>query len=100
VADKLDLNENRNGTTLRLRVKTGAKANTLLGTHGGALKLSVTPPPEKGKANKAVLELLAHALSLPAAELKILTGQSSQDKAVWVPLSPAEIERRLDDVLT
>ena len=91
----LELTPSNEGTRLRLRVKAGAKRNTLLGVHAGALKLSVTAAPEKGKANKAALGLIAEALSLSHTALELVAGASSQDKTVYVPLSPATVAARL-----
>jgi uncharacterized protein len=92
----LELKELRGGTRLRLRVKPGARADGLVGVHAGALKLTVTAAPERGKANAAVLELLGRALDLPASSLELLSGESSQDKAVRVPLAPPEVAARLE----
>ena len=55
--DELDLVVSEGGTRLRLRVKARARRDEIQGVHAGALKLCVTAPAEKGKANKA---LLAH----------------------------------------
>ena len=50
--------------------------------HGGALKVGVTAAPERGKANRAVLGVLAKALDLAPSALEILSGHASQDKIV------------------
>jgi uncharacterized protein len=83
------------GTRLRLRVKAGARASAIVGPHGGALKVTVAAPPERGKANRAVVDLLAEALGLPSSSLEIVQGATSPDKVLWIPLSAAEIEARL-----
>jgi uncharacterized protein YggU (UPF0235/DUF167 family) len=73
-------------TVLRLRVKAGARRNAILGLHA---------PPERGKANRAVLELLAEALGLAPSSLELVTGRASPDKGVRIPLSPKETLDRL-----
>lgn len=93
--DDLELEAAGEGTRMRLRVKPGARSNRIAGEHGGALKLSVTAPPEKGKANRAVVSLLAEALDLPKAAVRIVSGESSQDKTVRLDLPPGELRRRL-----
>lgn len=95
----LDLVEMAGRTRLRLRVKPGAKRNSLLGTYGGALKLGVVSRPERGKANRSALKLLARELDVPATEIDLVSGASSQDKTVLVPLSPAALVERLDRAL-
>ncbi|MCE9583343.1 MAG: DUF167 domain-containing protein, partial [Planctomycetes bacterium] len=66
------------------------------GEHGGALKVGVTVAPEKGKANRAVLEVLAGALGLAPTALRLITGETSQDKQVWAPLDPATVAKKLE----
>jgi uncharacterized protein YggU (UPF0235/DUF167 family) len=93
----LDLAAVAGGTRLRLRVKPGARRRAVLGVLDGALKLSVTTVPERGKANRSVLRLLAEVLAVPAGEITLLAGAGSRDKTVLVPLPPAEVATRLGD---
>ncbi len=51
--------------------------------------------PERGKANRSVLEILGEALGLPPSSLRLLSGEASRDKTVLVPLPPAEVASRL-----
>ena len=67
MAEDLELTPFPGGTRLRLRVKAGAKKTAILGVHGGAIKLSVAAAPERGKANRAVVKLLAEVLGLPSS---------------------------------
>ena len=93
--DELVLTPAEGGTTLRLRVRAGAQRSALQGVHAGALKLSVTTAPERGKANKAVLELLARALGVARSDLELVSGASAPDKVIRVPLTPAQVMARL-----
>ncbi len=79
------------GTRMRLRVKPGARRTVIVGVHGGALKLSVAAQPEKGKANRAVVQLLAKTLGVPISAVTISAGDTSQDKVVEVALDPAAV---------
>lgn len=79
---------------LRLRVSAGASRRRILGVHGGALKLSVKAPPEKGKANRDVLELVAETFSLSPSDVTIVLGETSPDKIVRLPLAFEEAARR------
>ena len=79
------------GTRLRLRVKPGARKTAIVGVHGGALKLAVSAQPEKGKANRAVVQLLAKALGVANSAVTIDAGETSQDKVVEVALDPAAV---------
>jgi uncharacterized protein len=81
---------------LRLRVIPGAGKAGVVGRYGEAWKLRVTAAPEQGKANSAVLELLADTLAVPAASLRLVAGHVSRDKTVEVSgLAADEAERRL-----
>lgn len=91
----LELKEQAGGTRLRLRVRPGSRRSALLGAHGGALKLGVTAAPERGRANRAVLDLLGEALGVAPSTLALLSGAASADKVVLVPLSPATVAERL-----
>ena len=84
-------------TRLRLRVAPGASGSPgIVGRHGASWKVRVAAPPERGRANAAVLALLAKTLSLPRASLAIVSGGGSRDKIVELTgIEPAELERRL-----
>jgi len=92
----LDLRPHAEGATIPLRVRPKANVARVQGVHDRALKLSVTEPPEKGKANEGVCRLLARILELPLAAIEVVQGGSSQDKVALVRgLSPEEIRERL-----
>jgi uncharacterized protein (TIGR00251 family) len=81
---------------LRLRVSPGASRSEVVGPHGDAWKVRVTAPPESGKANEAVRDLLATALGIPRADTEIVGGASSRDKILAVRgLTADEAKRRL-----
>ena len=82
------------GTRLRLRVSAGASRSRVLGPHGGALKLSVKAPPERGKANREVLALVAEAFGLAPSDVALVAGETSPDKVVRLPIPPDEAARR------
>jgi uncharacterized protein (TIGR00251 family) len=69
-------------TSLRLRVVPGASRPGIVGRHGDAWKVRVTAPPEDGRANDAVLDLLARTFDLPRRDVRLATGASSRDKVV------------------
>jgi uncharacterized protein (TIGR00251 family) len=93
--DALELTPVAGGTRLRLRVKPGARKTSIMGVHGGALKVSVGAPPERGKANEAVVALLAEILELPSSAVTIVAGARSKDKTAVVALAPDIVRARL-----
>jgi uncharacterized protein YggU (UPF0235/DUF167 family) len=77
-------------------VAPGAVRPGVVGRHGDAWKVRVAAAPERGKANEAVLQLLAETLAVPRASLTLVSGGGSRDKIVELAgLEPDEIERRL-----
>ena len=83
-------------TRLRVRVAPGARAAAVVGRHGPGWKLRVTAPPADGKANEAVLRLLAETLAVPRARVALVSGHGARDKVVELTgISSAETDRRL-----
>ena len=81
---------------LQLRVSPGAARAGIVGRHGNAWKVRVTAAPEDGKANAAVVRLLADTLAVPARDVEIVSGHASRDKTVALAgIGHDEIERRL-----
>lgn len=83
-------------TRLRLRVVPGAGHTGFVGRHGAAWKVRVAAPPERGRANDAVLRLLSDTLVLPRASVSLVSGHGGRDKIVEVAgITEAELESRL-----
>ena len=58
--------------------------------------MRVGAPPERGKANEAVLALLAEVLAVPRSNVALVSGGGSRDKIVELAgIEPDEIDRRL-----
>lgn len=76
---------------LELKVIPKSKETTLVGFEGDVLKVRVAEAPEKGKANDAVMALLAKRLSIPKREVTLISGQSSRHKRVLLPHSVRDI---------
>jgi hypothetical protein len=88
------------GLSLSLRVQPGAKRDEIVGLvaeAGGAraLKIKVAAPADGGRANAAVLALLARALQLPKGSLSLIRGEHDRRKVVALAGDPAELEPRL-----
>ncbi len=68
----------------RLKVKAvpGASRSEIVGRLGEAMKIRVAAPPEGGKANREILELLAEKLGLTAADVTLVSGAASSAKVV------------------
>ncbi len=89
------------GTILPIRAHPGARRNGIRGHHGGMLKVSVTQAPEKGKANKALVALLAEQLSLRKSQIELLSGETTAQKRFLIRgIAPAELLQRIAPLLT
>ena len=85
------------GVRLQLRVKPGGRADRLVGPHDGALKLEVRAAPERGRANEAVIRLLARVLGVGRSQVAVIAGTTGRDKVVSVSgPSAVDVARRLE----
>jgi uncharacterized protein (TIGR00251 family) len=69
---------------IQLKVVPNASRTRIVGEYEGALKVAVAAPPEKGRANEAVIELLARSLQLRRNQLSIDSGASSARKTLSI----------------
>jgi uncharacterized protein (TIGR00251 family) len=84
-------------TRLRVRVSPGAARSGVVGRYGDSWKLRVAAVPERGRANDAVLDLLAETLDVPRSNVELVTGQAGRDKVVALRgLSAGEAESKLE----
>lgn len=81
----------------RVRVTPKSRADEVVGPRAdGTIRVRVRAPAEEGRANEAVVALLAAALGLPRGAVRIAAGHSSRDK--WIEaegLTSGEAARRL-----
>ena len=83
-------------TRVRLRVAPGATRAGVVGRYGDAWKVRVAAPAEGGRANDAVVGLMAETLALPRTSVSIVSGHGARDKIVELAgLELEQIERRL-----
>jgi uncharacterized protein (TIGR00251 family) len=79
-----------------LRVSPGASRTEIVGRHGDGWKVRVTAAAERGRANDAVVRLLADTLGVPPDAVCLVAGRTSRDKVVEISgLDRAEVRRRL-----
>ena len=83
-------------TRLQLRVSPGSRSGRIVGRHGDGWKVSVQAPPEDGRANEAVLRLLADTLGLARRDVELVSGRTRRDKVVALTgIAADETDRRL-----
>lgn len=88
------------GTLLAVRASPGSRKQGIIGTHGDRLKVAVHAAPEKGKANQAVLDVLAEAFDLRRSQVALVSGETSQTKTVLLNgITPEEVLAKLKKLL-
>ena len=96
----INLVQLENGIQLPVKAQAGARVNGITGQHDGALKVSVTQAPEKGKANKALVKVLAAALGLKNSQVELSSGAASPAKSFVVSgIELSDLIRRLQAIL-
>ena len=79
-----------------MKVAPGARKDEITGWMGDALKLRVSAPPEKGRANRAVVALLARTLAASREGIVIVAGAGSRRKLIRIEgLSLEEVRARI-----
>ena len=83
------------GCVIPIRAQPGAKRSAILGERNGALRVAVTAAPEKGKANDAIVEVLAEFLLCRRSQITLISGVTSREKAFLIEgMTPEEVLRR------
>jgi uncharacterized protein len=82
------------GVTIELRVQPRSR-RTELACSGGALKAAVTAPAEDGKANSALIALLADQWRLSKSDVEIMRGATQRDKVVRISGEPNQLAERV-----
>jgi uncharacterized protein (TIGR00251 family) len=80
---------------LDLKVVPGASRDRVVGWIGGRLKIQVSAPAERGRANEAVLALLAAVLELPRRGVRLVAGAASPLKSVEVDADESRVRARV-----
>lgn len=93
----------KDGISITVRVHPRAKRDSITGTMGDALKLSLTSPPVEGRANEACIAFFAKYFAVPRASVTIAAGQSSRNKVIRISgisreIAEAKINESLSDL--
>jgi hypothetical protein len=69
---------------INVKVVPASSKDAIVGWLGGSLKVKVKAPPEKGKANAAVIDLLANQLGIAKDAIEIISGHASSSKVLLI----------------
>ncbi len=76
--------EDSDGITINVRVVPRASKNEFTGLHGDSLRIRLQAPPVDGKANAALVKVLASRLGIPKRNVVIVSGESGRQKRIRV----------------
>ena len=86
--------------TLHIKVIPGASRDRIAGRLGDAIKVQVSAAPERGKANDAVINLIAGLLGLRRADIQITRGHTQPRKTLEIQaLSQEQLDQRISELL-
>jgi uncharacterized protein (TIGR00251 family) len=81
---------------LAVKVTPNAGRNEIVGFKAGVLQIKIGAPPDKGKANKELVDFLSEKLDVKKSAILIIKGQTSRNKVIVVEgLNAEEIQKRL-----
>jgi uncharacterized protein (TIGR00251 family) len=93
--------EHAEGSILPVRAQPGARKEKVVGEQNGALKIAVTAPPEDGRANKALIEVLRDVLGVKRSQIELLSGATSRDKRFLIRgVKKADLDARIASLLS
>ena len=93
----IDLTDHPEGVLLLIRAQPGARKAGVMGEQAGALKLGVTAPPQDGRANAAVVDLVRQLLGLKRSQVELVAGLKDRSKKLLIRGVPrAELAARIE----
>ena len=96
----VDLTAHPEGWVLSVHAQPGARKQGVKGERGGALRVAVTAPPEDGRANRALTEVLRESLALKRSEIELMGGERSRQKRFLVRgVARAQLAARIEALL-
>ena len=99
--DDLFRRDGDDAVILSVHAQPGAGRTHVVGRHGDAVKIRVAAPPEKGRANDALQEVLVRSFGVASADVELVGGASSRSKEFRISgVDSAEFGDLLEKVLT
>ncbi|TWU05988.1 DUF167 domain-containing protein [Stieleria varia] len=92
----MSLNES---ITIEVHATPGAKRNLVGGQHDGRLRVSVTAAADKGKANAAIIKLLADALGVSKSSIELISGATNRQKKFRITGASSDMRDKLQNLM-
>jgi hypothetical protein len=78
--EKLEIRQHAEGAAIAVKVVSSSSRGRIVGVLGDCLKIAVSAPAERGRANAAAAGILAEALGVPRRNVTIASGQTNPRK--------------------
>lgn len=91
--------EGNDGLYLNVHAQPGSRRPQLRGLHGDAVKIAIGEAAQDGKANKAIVRLIAKSLDMPVSRVEITFGMSARRKRVLLHGDTTSLKQKLLDWL-
>jgi len=91
--------EGKDGLYLNVHAQPGARRPQLRGLHGDAVKIAIGEAAQDGKANRAIVRLIAKSLDMSASAVEITSGMTARRKRVLLRGASVELKQKILDWL-
>jgi len=89
------VSQGRDGLYLDIHVQPGAKKQQLRGMYGDTVKIALQARAMDGKANRALVTFIAKSVSLPRQRVRLVSGQTSRRKRIYIQGEADALMRQL-----
>ncbi len=90
--NRLNFVEKNGQIVFNVKVIPGSSKNIIAGVYNGMMKVRLAAPPEKGRANQAMIELFAEKFNISKSSIVIVSGLTAKIKQIALPSSPEILE--------
>ncbi|MDR4506406.1 MAG: DUF167 domain-containing protein [Candidatus Scalindua sp.] len=80
----IEIREKGDGIVIPVKVQPNSSQERIIGEYNKQLKVAVSVPPEKGKANRAIIKIIAKWLNRKISDVEIISGERSKEKEIFV----------------
>ena len=87
-----------NNLIIEVRVKPLARKTALAGLYADRLKVQVSAAPDKGKANRELVDLIAKEFDIAKSDVTIIKGQKSRNKTIVLSGPAEKLKRRYEEI--
>ena len=96
----LQILQTEDGVTFLVKVVPGSSQSVVSGIYGDTLKVNLSAPAEKGRANRELIAVLSEVLGRPKKDFTLRKGQRNQRKEIYVAdMTAAQLRQSLADYL-